>query len=496
MPGLSAIYNPAGYDQPAFAAAIQATPLEKPATDRFASNSASSLGYCSYPEYPLQVVENENYMAILEGRVYRSDKPTRNDLFDLREYLFEPVNHERISDWVASADGEFLLAFVDKESGEVAILNDWRAALPTYYSTDGGLVVSREIKTLRKYLAKVGGPKTLDRLGIAQFVLFKYTLGDRTIYDGIKRLPPGSLLRANQDGVTIESTHDLDFGRKHRSTKSVETNAEELATLFAESCHRRTVSSDKGHNLVSLSGGLDSRAVAGAFARNNDPFTAVTHTLTTADDVRIAKEIAGGLDAQWERYEIQDSGAARSKILSMKQGMLPLAAAAGLNYYRELPNRHNRASVLFNGDGGDKALPDFSSSWKMHDGLVHNIIETQTLADLDLVADIVQIPPKQIVDSIRSRVESYPESDDQAKREHYLIRERGINWLADAADTRRYHLWSAAPFYGKKFFEEAMACPTEQKSSQRLQGAFLKSISPVLFSIQDENTGAVVQKTG
>ena len=493
MPGLSAIYNPAGYDQSAFTAAIRGTPLERPTIDRFTIDSTSSLGYCSYSEYPLKVAENENYMAILEGRVYQSDAPTQRNLFDLREFLFEPIDHELISDWVTSADGEFLLAFVDKHSGELVVLNDWRAALPTYYSTDNGLVISREIKTLRRYLAEVGGAKTLDRLGIAQLLLFRYTLGDRTIYDNVKRLPPGSLIRANRDGVTVDSTHDLNFGSKHRSTKSVETNATELSTLFTKACRRRVVKGNKGHNLVSLSGGLDSRAIAGVFAGNNDPFTAVTHTLTTADDVHIAKEIASKLDAPWECYQIQDSNRARLKVLSMKQGMLPLGASGGYNYYRELPNSHNRASVLFNGGGGDKALPDLRSSRGMHNGLVQNIIETQSLVDLDLVADIAQISSKQIVDSIRSQIESYPESDDQAKREHYLIRERGINWLGDSADMQRYHLWLATPFYGKKFFEEAMACPPEQKANQQLQAAFLSSIIPQLSLIRDENTGAVVK---
>ena len=107
MPGLSAIYDPAGYDQSKFTAAVRATPLERPITDQFAINSTSSLGYYSYPEYPLHIAENENYISILEGEVYRSDTPAQSDLFDLREFLFEPINHESIADWVASADGEF-----------------------------------------------------------------------------------------------------------------------------------------------------------------------------------------------------------------------------------------------------------------------------------------------------------------------------------------------------------------------------------------------------
>jgi asparagine synthase (glutamine-hydrolysing) len=230
------------------------------------------IGWSGYQSYPIQFYETEDHAIVLEGHLY--DEPNvKSRICDLTEKIFEG-DIESIEKYISRRDAEFVLASVEKSSGKVAVLNDALGRLPLYYTdSDSEPIVSRELGMIldsRNVL--------LDSLGAAQYLLFGYPLGDQTLYSGIKQLSGGSLITISGRELSVDNVHNFRIDKKPNTQRSIDENAKELANLLSDACRRR---SNFGPNVVALSGGLDSRAVAAALDDIGAAFTG-SHTITPA----------------------------------------------------------------------------------------------------------------------------------------------------------------------------------------------------------------------
>jgi len=79
--------------------------------------------------------------------------------------------------------------------------------------------------------------------------------------------------------------------------------------------------------------------------------------------------------------------------------------------------------------------------------------------------------------SVRDRLRLYPETDPASKYVHFLVYERGANFLFEGEDRNRF-FWSTTPFYSIDFFRYAMNCPPEQKTRYNLYRSFLTELAP------------------
>lgn len=143
---------------------------------------------------------------------------------------------------------------------------------------------------------------TIDHGALASYFSFGYVTGDRTIFNEIKRKPWLSKIN-NQDEIVLESIPKHDF--KSDNFKSI---SERLQTLLLNEVRDAVADFDKVY--VLLSGGLDSRIVAGLTnilykkgEINNRPI-AVTWGLEDSRDVVYAKTIANILDFDWKHIPI------------------------------------------------------------------------------------------------------------------------------------------------------------------------------------------------
>lgn len=111
---------------------------------------------------------------------------------------------------------------------------------------------------------------------------------------------------------------------------------------------------------------------------------------------------------------------------------------------------------------------------------------------LDDAAAISGVDPEHLRESIRARFDGYPESTLRDRYVHFVVRERGINWLNHGEERTRNYLWSTTPFYSPAFFHYAMNCPPKQKRRSRLYRAFLSELAPAATSIEYVNFGASI----
>lgn len=445
-----------------------------------------------YPEYPVEGFSFGPIRLLLEGRLYDTVAPGEH-LERLAERLVEG-DVAAVSEWMGRRDGDYLVTVVDERDGTAYVLNDTFARLPTYYTTVGDTaVVSRELKLVRAVAAAAGRPLDLDRLGVAQLLLFGYPLGDRTVFEGVSTLPPGSVLRVD-DGIAVDRLYTYDFEQQSERRRSVEENARELSERFLTACAAR-FDPDR-HTVVSLSGGLDSRAVAGAYNARDLPFDAATFD-TGGDgesaDSRVARRVADRLDVPWRRFAATSSATRRARLLDEKQGMNYLGMAFILHFFEQLQAKYGRCDYV-TGDGGDKILVDLSPARTptSESDLVEYVVEANSRFPLETAAAIADVDERVVVDSIRERLDDYPERSFEKQYAHFLVYERGFNFLNHGEDRNRYSFWSMSPFYSRPVFEYAMRCPDDQKANSRLYRAFLERFAPEVVDVEYPNFGAPI----
>ncbi len=151
--------------------------------------------------------------------------------------------------------GMFAFALYDERERELILVRDRLGKKPLYWSLTGGtLVFGSELKAL---LAHPATPRTLDHRSLAHYLAREYVPTPRTIYAGIQKLPPGSLLRYKGGSTHIEPFWNPAIGA---STLDEESAVARLDSLLENATKERMVADVPLG--VFLSGGIDSSTVA------------------------------------------------------------------------------------------------------------------------------------------------------------------------------------------------------------------------------------------
>ena len=183
---------------------------------------------------------------------------------------------------LASWDGLFAMAlFVEKER-MLILAADPFGMHPLYYARCGdGWVFSTSIDLILRCLP---GQIMLNRTAAAEYLHFHYCLGDKTLANEVTRVPQGCALTLslNDGQVLCDKLWDLMQLPRPASSSAGEPSdlsVDELVAALDRAVERRLNHAD--NNICLLSGGWDSRALAGLMSRRGLSFP----TLTTYGDV-------------------------------------------------------------------------------------------------------------------------------------------------------------------------------------------------------------------
>ena len=158
------------------------------------------------------------------------------------------------ADVVSHLNGMFGLAVWDAGSRTLLLARDHLGVKPLYWYDDGRrLLFGSEIKAI---LQDETVPRAVDDEALAIFLALGYVPSPRTLFKGIRKLPPGHRLRADASGVRLER-----FWRTIPRIRDIsEPEAiEEYARRFRLAVERQMVSDVPVGSL--LSGGVDSALV-------------------------------------------------------------------------------------------------------------------------------------------------------------------------------------------------------------------------------------------
>ncbi len=181
-----------------------------------------------------------------KGHRFRSTSDTEVLLHGYEEYGL---------DFLPRLDGIFAFALWDSSRKRLLLVRDYFGIKPLHYYFDGNtLRFGSEIKAI---LQDPAVPRQVDFQALHYFLNLRYIPGERTLFEGIKRLPPAHYMLLTDGDIHIDRyyTLELETGPRRNETYYIEGIRYHLREAV-----RKQLISDVPLG-VYLSGGLDSSAI-------------------------------------------------------------------------------------------------------------------------------------------------------------------------------------------------------------------------------------------
>ena len=228
-----------------------------------------------------------------KGYRFRSQSDTEVLLYAFAAWGAECVRHIR---------GMFAFAVWRPAERALFLFRDPMGIKPLYYwiPPGGGIVFASELKAL---LAFPGFRPSLDRRAIGQFLEFGYTFeDDRTILNGVHKLPPGHFLRVRANEKPELERYFRPEVASDRAAKAGDVEEELHATLDEVTAQHLIADVPVG---LLLSGGLDSSLIAALAARKTKVRTfSMGFAQSNLDERAHARRVARHIGSEHEEILI------------------------------------------------------------------------------------------------------------------------------------------------------------------------------------------------
>lgn len=268
---------------------------------------------------------------------------------------------ERGENAIETWNGMFAVATWDKRTKDLLLVRDRMGVKPLYYYWDGKtLLFASEIKAI---LASGVVEKRIDHQSLWDYLTYRYVPGPETVWQGIKKLPPGHLLRFKPGTEPeISKYWESDVVGNDMDARPEAYSDAEFADLFLDAVELRLVASDVPVG-VFLSGGLDSSAIAAAAVelghRNFHTFSVGFEEGGYYSELEFARQVAKHVGARYHEVVLDQRGfldLLPEMVYATDEPMADLSAISVLALSR-LARRD--VKVVLSGEGSDEILAGY-----------------------------------------------------------------------------------------------------------------------------------------
>ena len=280
-----------------------------------------------------------------QGRVFRTQSDTE---VILRGYLQWGI------DVIRRLNGMFAIALWDARQETLYLARDRVGKKPLYYRDgDGEVAFASEVRALVRGLASV---PPVDPAALNAYLGYLCVPGDMSIYAGVCKVPPGSIMTCTRTGVRTDVYWNLSFREKLRCTE--EEAVQRLDGLLEDATRVRLIA-DVPLGAF-LSGGVDSSTIVAMMSRAGGAVR--TFSVGFADEshneLPHARAVAEALRTEHTEIHVEADAAAILPRLVWHYGE-PFADSSAVPSYYVSRAARQHVKVVLNGDGGDESFAGY-----------------------------------------------------------------------------------------------------------------------------------------
>ena len=262
------------------------------------------------------VFTNNNYKTLTKTQNRKINSKAVYDLF--KNYKLDLVKFIK---------GSFVIIIYDENENSCYLVSDRLNVLPLYYLYNNEyLIVSSSIKLIKK---NNPNDNKLDNLALTEQLAFDYILDDRTLFEDIKRIKPGTIYKFNEKAISIKqywSVEDLYTDKLLNQKESLDLLAEQLfdnVDLYT---------SDVDKLLVSLTGGFDGRTNLAMLKPDNFEYITFSYGMKGSRQIKVPQNISKQLNIPYkpifcnEEFEKLYVDSA-NKVVEFSNGQAPFSQA-------------------------------------------------------------------------------------------------------------------------------------------------------------------------
>jgi asparagine synthetase B (glutamine-hydrolysing) len=223
--------------------------------------------------YAGEIVEQET-LGVVTNQLNRTSKYGERvkenfgaPFYGLADGLLEIYRH-RGAGPLCGLNGLYTIAIWDGPARTLSLINDRYGIQKLYvWQSGGNFVFSSEIKAIAQL---PGFSRRLSSQGVVDLVSLGYILDERTLFEDIIILPPASFIRVQNGRVEYQTYWNFAFDSPEISRRKESQIVADLGCLAQQAVRRRM----HPKSTLFLTGGLDSRLVAGMFKKNDPDYPA------------------------------------------------------------------------------------------------------------------------------------------------------------------------------------------------------------------------------
>ena len=310
------------------------------------------------------------YVLVFNGEIYNHAelRAALGDAFwrghSDTETLLEAVARWGVAAALKRCTGMFALALWDRERRELHLARDRLGEKPLYYGYLGGtLVFASELKALR---AHPGWRGEIDRGALTLLLRHNYIPAPHSIYLGISKLMPATILTLRQDGSSAEARY---WSAREVAERGI---AEPFAGTEGEAAAEleRLLSRSIGRQMVAdvplgafLSGGIDSSTVVALMqAQSARPVKSFTIGFDEPgyDEAGYARAVADHLGT--EHTELTVTARQALEVIPRLPELYdePFSDSSQIPTFLVAQLARGQVAVSLSGDGGDELFGGYN----------------------------------------------------------------------------------------------------------------------------------------
>jgi asparagine synthase (glutamine-hydrolysing) len=244
--------------------------------------------------------------------------------------------------------GMFAIALWDERKQRLYLVRDRLGVKPLLYRIEGGALV---FASTARAVCSAGMTRDLDLVSLAEFLEFGFVTDERSIYAGVKKVPPGCI--AEWDGSELKLCSYWSFPQiQSRRATTFQCAVEETENVLCEAVKIR-LQADVPVGAL-LSGGIDSSLICWAVSLTGADIRAFTVS-TPNDDTDEAVDAVHTAQQLGIRHAViplnsEDPPGIDDLVSAYGE---PFACASALGLLRVSQAVKQEVTVLLTGDGGD-----------------------------------------------------------------------------------------------------------------------------------------------